>query len=240
MATYKSDNELNGRLGNLVFYTLNGTPTTRTKRRTLTKTEKKKMSPTTQRQNSRFGMSSTFSKMLRHGVPEKFAGNSNLHGTLLKRVKKEILERDSISARDAFKFRKEHLHHLNGVVLNDEFPKDILKKLTATTFEFKGENLEVKIPRLPLRKLAKQPEGFKVWVQIKILSMDFPYNISYVRLKESDSVDLDKNEKMAFSFDLPAAGDNEGVFAAIGFKSLKEGKMIEDVRMNGYVMVSVI
>lgn len=239
MATYKADNEYNGRIGNLVFYTLNGKPVVKAKRPKLSKSEKKNLNPAIGRQNNRLGTVSTFCKMLRKGVPEKFTCNPNRHGTLISRVSKEILQRDSISPRDDFKIRKEHLHHLNGVVLNDEFPPEILKKLNATKFELKGENLEVQIPKLPLIKLEKKPEAYKLWVQLKILSLDKPYDISYVRMKESNPIEINESGGMAFSFDMPEVDENEGVFATVGFKSLKGGEMIEDVRLNGYMVVSL-
>ena len=239
MATYKSDNEYNGRIGNLVFYTLNGKPVVRAKRPKLTKSEKKKLNPAITRQNSRLGTVSTFCRMLRNGIPEKFACHPDRHGTLISRVSKEILSRDSINPPDEFKIRKEHLHHLNGVDLNDEFSPEILKKLNASKFEFKGKNLEVHIPKLSLSTLETQPEAFKLWVQIKILSLDNPYAIHYVGMKESDPIEIDENDGMTFSFDMPEAGENEGVFGTIGFKSLEGGKMIEDVRLNGYVVVSL-
>ncbi len=44
---------------------------------------------------------------------------------------------------------------------------------------------------------------------------------------------------MTFSFDLPKVGENEGVFGVVGFKSLIGGKMFEDLRANGYVVVGV-
>ncbi|NEN25413.1 hypothetical protein G3O08_18100 [Cryomorpha ignava] len=223
-----------------MFYTLNGKPVVRKKREKLSKAEKENMNASIKRQNSRLGAVSKFCKMLRYGVPEEYAGHSNRHGTLVQHVAKEILQRDSISSRDDFKIRKEHLHHLNGAILNDEFPLEILKKLTLTKFEFEGENLNVVIPKLILSKLAKKPEAFKLWVQLKIISLEASYDISYVRLKESDSIDSNENQEMVFSFDVPETSENEGVFAAIGFRSLKGGKMIEDLRMNGYVVVNAI
>src|SRR5690554_66181 len=239
MATYKSDSEYTGKIGNLVFYTLNGKPVVRSKRPKLSESEKKKLSPAIMRQNNRISTVSTFCKVLRSGVPEKFACDPNRHSTLISHVFKEILRRDSISSIDDFKIRKEHLHHLNGVVLNTEFAPEILDALHASTLEWKGENLEVQIPELPLSKLHKKPEAYKLWVQVKILSLDKPYDMSYVRLKESDPIEMSTNGGMSFSFDMPKAGENEGVFATIGFKSLKDGKMIEDAKLNGYVVVSV-
>ncbi len=239
MASYKGDNEYNGKIGNLVFYTLNGKRVVRAKRPKLTKAEKKNLNTAIKRQNNRLGTVSSFVKMLRQGIPEKFASDSTRHSTLISRVSKEILGRDSISSPDNFKIRKEHLHHLNGVVLNNEFPLEILNMLRSSKFESKGESLEVKIPQLPLSKLEKTPEEFKVWVQIKILSLDKPYKMSFVRMKESDPIEVSRNDGISFSFDLPEAGENEGIFGAIGFKSLKDGKMIEDARLNGFVVVSV-
>ena len=238
MATYKSDSKYTGSIGNLVFYTLNGKQVVRAKRPKLSNAEKKKLKPAIARQNERMGNVSGFCKMLRHGVPEKFACDPNRHGILISHVFAEILKRDSISVIDAFKIRKEHLHHLNGVVLNYDFPSKILKKLNATKFKLKGENLEVQIPELPLSTLEKQPQAFKLWVQVKILSLDKPYAVSYVRLKESDPIEISKNGGMTFSFDMPEVGENEGAFGTVGFKSLDGGEMIQDVRMNGYVVVS--
>lgn len=238
MATYKSDNEYTGGMGNLVFYTLNGKKVVRAKRSKMTPAEKKKLNPAIKRQNSRLGSVSKFCKVLREGIPEKFAGDLNRHSALVSRVSREILNRDSISDRDEFKIRKEHLHHLNGVILNGEFPAEILDRLNATKFVVNGENLEVEIPALPLSALEKQPQGFKLWVQIKIVSLDHPYAVSYIRMKESKPIETIQNEGMTFSFDLPEVDANESFFAAVGFKSLLGGKMVEDLRLNGYVVVS--
>ena len=155
MATYKSDNEYTGGIGNLVFYTLNGKRVVRAKRPKLTKDQKKKLNPAIKRQNARMGSVSKFCKTLRQGIPEKFAGDLNRHSALVSRVSKEILSRDNISNRDEFKIRKEHLHHLKGVVLNDAFPAEILNKLNETKFVVNGENLEVTVPALPLSALEK-------------------------------------------------------------------------------------
>lgn len=220
-----------------MFYTLNGKPVVRAKRPKLSKSEKKNLNPAIGRQNNRLGTVSSFCKMLRQGIPEKFASDANRHSMLVSRVSK-ILRRDGISDIDEFKIRKEHLHHLNGVVLNDAFAPEILKKLNESKFDLNGENLEVRIPELPLSTLEKQPEAFKLWVQIKILSLDKPYDVNYVRMKESDPVEISENGGMTFTFDMPQVGENEGVFGTIGFKSLDGGEMIEDVLMNGYVVIS--
>lgn len=240
MATYKGDNEYQGSIGNLVFYTLNGKPVVRARRSKMSKSEKKNLDPAIGRQNNRFATVSTFCRMLRTGIPEKFACDKNRHSRLVSHVSTEILQRDSISPPDDFKIRKEHLHHLNGVVLNSEFPPEILNTLNASKLEWNGENFEVHLPVLPLNKLKKKPEAYRLWVQLKILSLDKPYAVSYVRFKESDPIDFNENGGMSFSFDMPKAGENEGVFAALGFNSLKGGKMIEDVGGNGFVVISGI
>ena len=86
--------------------------------------------------------------------------------------------------------------------------------------------------------LEKQPKAFKRCVQIKILSLDKPSAISYVRLKASDPMLISENDGMIFSFNIPEMGENEGVFETIGFKSLEGGEMIQDVRPNGIMMIS--
>ena len=205
----------------------------------MTKAEKENLNPAIKRQNRRLVSVSKFCKILRQGIPEKFAGDLNRHSALVSRVSKEILNRDNISNRDEFKIRKEHLHHLKGVVLNDVFPAEILSKLNETKFVVNVENLEATIPALPLSKLEKQPESFKVWVLIKILSLDKPYATSYMRMKESDAIENSKNDGITFSFDLPEAGENEGVFGAVGFRSIIGGEMVKDLRANGYVVLGV-
>lgn len=239
MATYKNDSEITGKIGDLVYYTLNGKPVVRRKRRKLSKSEKKNLNPSIRRQNKRLETVSSFTKKLQQGVPAKHASDPNRHGMLVSRISKEILLRDSISTRDDFRIRKEHLHHLNGVVLNKDFPREILDKLNDSKFELKGENMDVHIPEFPLDRLARKPEAYKLWVHIKIISLINPYTISYVRMKETDPIEISNNKGMAFTFDVPEAGENEGLFGTIGFKSLKDGRMIKDVRLNGYVVVSV-
>jgi len=63
--------------------------------------------------------------------------------------------------------------------------------------------------------------------------------MSFVRLKESGPIEITKNEGLSFTFDIPEAGENEGIFGAIGFQSLKGGEIAKDVRLNGFVVVSV-
>lgn len=235
MAKAECNMDFSGSLGNMVFYKVNGKMYARKKRSKMTKAQKKKKSfKGSMRVLTKSQPGIQFGKSLRWGIKCKDKSYSHLHSRMTGFIHKSIVDRDTVHNRDEMTILAEHVHYLEELITNDEFPIKIFDAMLKTKLKLEDEKLVVEVPGLPVTVLGKEVDGYSIWIDAKFISLA-DYNIVWHKVDPGSRVVGLKKGKFEFSFDVSPKGDGEILAVAIGLKSFKGDKWVEGKDVNGFL-----
>lgn len=96
----------------------------------------------------------------------------------------------------------EHLHHLDKLVTNDEFPPKVFDGLRKTEIHLCDNELVIKVPELPIEAIGKGVDGYSIWINAKYSSL-LDYEINWHQVDRSERISEMKKKTFTFRFDVP-------------------------------------
>lgn len=241
MAALKGNESYRGGMGGFVFYQLNAKTVVRVKRAKMSTSEKKKAAKTNHGRAAKGNvLGSQFGRALREINAYKHQADTFYHSKMTGFITQKLMthapEEGGLGTRILL---RENVHHISSFTPNSEIPKKVLDALRKTKFKQNEDGITAMVPELPVENLTgSKADQYRVWVVLKLIDLAHMRS-GWSKKIINEPVPYGEKVLQEMVFNPPSAKPDEVLMAVVGLQSLHKGKMVEDVRMNGFVYLGV-